>query len=374
MRRLVVLDDIFPVALSAFRIAEYNAYLDAFPDAEIRTTGTSFPVAGETRPVETVIADYERTFPRHAGRVAPLGPDVDLRGALAYTIFVNNAATFLPYLEQAGCPFVFTLYPGGGLQLFDRGSNQKLRRVFASPVFRRVITTQIVTQNYVVGRYCRPEQTRFVYGGVLPTDRLLGDPVPRRRPGVDKATFDVVFVANKYMPRGEDKGYDVFVDAAHRLAGRHPDARFHVVGGFTAADVDVSALGDRITFHGTLPTAAFPDLYAGMDVIVSPNRASHLAPGAFDGFPTGACIEAGLCGVVVVCTDPIGLNVALDDDELIVVDVDAAAIAERVSALHDDAGELARRSARTAAGFERVFSLERQMAPRLEVLREELAR
>ena len=181
-RRLVILDDIFPVQLSAFRIAEYNVILDAFPDALVYSTASSFPLAGETRDLDAVIAEYERDFPRFAGRVHRFDPAIDLTGTAAYMIFINNAATFLPVLTRDQVPFALTLYPGGGLQLFDAASDAKLTAVLGSPLCRRVNTTQIVTEHYVAGRFGPPEQTHFVYGGVLPSDRLVTG-LPRRQNG-----------------------------------------------------------------------------------------------------------------------------------------------------------------------------------------------
>ncbi len=43
-RKLAVLDDAFPHLLSAFRIAEYNAYLEEWKDAVVCSTASSFPL------------------------------------------------------------------------------------------------------------------------------------------------------------------------------------------------------------------------------------------------------------------------------------------------------------------------------------------
>src|SRR3990170_9092520 len=138
------------------------------------------------------------------------------------------------------------------------------------------------------------------------------------------------------MERGADKGYDVFVEAAKLISRAHEDAFFHVVGPFDETDVDISGLEGRITFYGTRPTEFFPSFYSRMDAIISPNAPFLLAPGAFDGFPTGGCIEAGSCGVAVFCTDPLEQNVAFEEDEeIVIVPRDAGAIGESVSWYHE---------------------------------------
>ncbi|MBI4770096.1 MAG: glycosyltransferase family 4 protein, partial [Chloroflexi bacterium] len=353
---LHIFDDIFPQPLSAFRLAEFNAYLAHFPRAQVHSTGGAFRYVGETRPFAQVLAEYERQYPAFRGRVQQLDPRREYRGrpkvperglapdsgnrglapdsgnrGLAYAVFLNNAYQFvhtLDLVERQRTPFAFTLYPGGGFQLEQPLSDEKLRRVCGSPCLRKVIVTQTVARDYLIERgFCDPALVELIYGVVLPADRLAldsgnrglaGTARPRRRYGLEKDTFDLCFVAHKYMPRAADKGYDVFVEVAHALAAAHPDARFHVVGGIGPGEIDVSAINGRISFHGPRPTDFFPAFYAGMDLILSPNAPFLLAPGAFDGFPTGGCVEAGLCGVAVFCTDPLGLNVAFKDGEELV--------------------------------------------------------
>jgi glycosyltransferase involved in cell wall biosynthesis len=372
----VVIDDVFPHPLSPFRTAEYEAYLARWPESVVLTSGASLGALRDRRSVADLIEAYVTDRPELRGRVMRLSDPEATRcltdARLVSVMFLHNAFASLDLIHAYDVPFVFTLYPGGRFRLDDAASDEQLRAVCSSPNLRKVITTQKVARDYLAARrWCDPAKVEFVYGGVFPTDRLRDADAARSRYGVDKATFDVCFVAHKYMPRGSDKGYDVFIETAARLARAHQDIRFHVVGPFDASDVDIHGLEERITFHGTLTTDAFPAFYARMDVIVSPNAAFVLAPGAFDGFPTGACIEAGSCGVAVVCTDPLDQNVAFrDGEELVIVPRDAARIAERIGWLHDDADALRGLSERGQAAFLRVFDVDAQLAPRLRILSE----
>jgi glycosyltransferase involved in cell wall biosynthesis len=371
---LVILDDAFPHLLSAFRIAEFNRYLAAYPDALVYSTASALWQLQEERSFSAVVDEYERRYPQFAGRVFKFNRHRDLRGALVYSMFAQNTFRFLPTINEQNLPFVFTLYPGSGLQLDDPSSDARLRAIFASPNFRRVIVTQKITQQYLLdGGFCSPERIAFVYGGVFPSDHLANGPA-RRRYREDKPTFDVCFVAHKYMERGLDKGFDLFAAVAAQLARVHPDIQFHVVGNFDAGDLDVGEMHERIVFHGQRPTDFFPGFYAGMDLILSPNVPFRLLPGAFDGFPTGGCMEAGLCGVAVFATDPLNLNVAFKDgEEIVIIPHSVDDICTTVDRHYRDYPELCALAKRGQAAFQREFDIEMQMAPRLRLLAESLS-
>jgi glycosyltransferase involved in cell wall biosynthesis len=161
----------------------------------------------------------------------------------------------------------------------------------------------------------------------------------------------------------------VFVEVAKLLSNKHDDIFFHVVGSFDRSDIDVGDIGARIKFYGTKPTGYFPAFYSGMDMILSPNVPFVLSPGAFDGFPTGGCIEAGLSGVAVFCSDPLDQNIEFEDgEELVIISRDPEAISEKITryrARHDELNELARKGQKA---FERVFGEEAQLGPRLRLL------
>jgi glycosyltransferase involved in cell wall biosynthesis len=70
-------------------------------------------------------------------------------------------------------------------------------------------------------------------------------------------------MAHKYTSRGEDKGYDVFVDVAIILRQKHDDIYFHVAGGFDQHVIDVSSLGDRIKFYGLLSPNQIDGFFQG---------------------------------------------------------------------------------------------------------------
>lgn len=217
--------------------------------------------------------------------------------------------------------------------------------------------------------FLEPEKVELIYGGVFPSDQLVAAGAVRKHYGKDKGTFDICFVAFKYMPGGISKGYDVFIEVAKELCRKHDDIFFHVVGPYDRFDIDVSDLRGRIKFYGIRQTPFFPEFYSEMDLILAPTVPFVLRKGAFDGFPTGCCIEAALCGVAVFCTDPLKMNfVFKEGEEIVIVPPDVQGICDSIEKYysnHDALVELARRG---QEAFRRTFSLEAQLKKRFEIL------
>lgn len=393
---LGLFDDRFPNLLTGFQLREFSGCLDAFPDAVVYSFGRDPFRPYDPREFGRSLAGYHALHPGHAGRVRAFVPElsdplrpgdsrqVRLRCAdgsghpadfavpqVGYAMFAMNAALFRPLFEHFRIPFCFTLYPGGGFLLDDPHSDAALSRLFASPQFRSVIVTQDLTRDYLRSRFGLPDGAmRLIHGGVVPVDVYRRHAGPRRRYGIDKDTLDLCFVAKRYTPQGTDKGYDLFIAAARLLAPRFPRLRFHVVGNFGPEILDVTALAGRITFHGPRPTRWLAGFFAGMDGIISANRPWRIARGAFDGFPTTACVEAGVCGVAVFATDPLGMNRGLrPDGEIVILDEDAGRIADRLASWLADPERLHRLGRDGQAAFLRLFGEEAQLTPRLEHLR-----
>jgi len=341
---LLVLDSNFPDLASAFTIAELNHYLEVFPDAEVLSANPAF---------DDRYPEYRAQYPLLAPRVRPLLLGQPLPNArLAYCVFLKNTARHLPLLKKHGIPFVMTLYPGGGFALDDPESDSWLDAIADSGLLSKVIVTQPLTRDYLVSgrRKYSAELVELIYGMVV-HESYFQERAPKRRYGFGKPQLDVCFAAYLYAPLGVDKGYDTFISAAVGIAKQAPDVRFHVVGNFDNRVINVSVLGDRIVFHGPMHTPGFQSLLAGMDLIVSPNVPMDIAlanldrlgfkniqarRGKFDGFPTGSCMEASLCGVGMVCSDVLGQNAFYrDPTEIRIVAPVAEAVAQAVLDLRE---------------------------------------
>ena len=359
--RLIIIDDFFPSLATTFRVAEINAILNHFKTAVVYSKCA----------YRQVFAQYAACYPQFAERVRKFHPLRCLKGSGAYVIFLNNIFAHIEFLEKARLPFVFELYPGGGFYLNDAESDAHLRRVFGSSMFRKVIVTQNVTRDYLIGRkFCGTNEIEFIFGVVEASDALSEVPGRRVRYGAGKRFLDICFVANKYMPHGLDKGYDRFIAASRILHARYPEVRFHVVGDFTEEDLEVTDLRDCIIFYGHQFTPFFPEFYSRMDIILSPNAPFMFAPGAFDGFPTGCCIEAALCGVALFISDELSMNEdrLKDGEEVVIIPREPEHIADLLEEYVNDPEQLARLAENGQRAIRNLFAIDVQMTPRLRLL------
>lgn len=362
--KLAVIDDFFPNLLTGFRVAEYNAYLAAFPHACVLSSAPDFAERH---------AEYAARYPEFADRVLALD-DASVRGRdLAMVNFLNNADRYLPVLDALRLPFVLNVYPGGGFGIGEPDSDAKLARVLASPLLQQLVYTQPITGQYIeefaAQRGLRTPPLRAILGGVM-NPRYFDASACVHAPhfGAGKQHFDLCFVAEKYMARGVNKGYPEFVAAAHELLDVAA-IRFHVVGGFDREDIDVRALGDRIVFHGRLETPALQRFFADMDLIVALSRPGSLHRGNFDGFPTGAAVEASLSAVAVLASDVLGQNPGyVHGESMLIVQPHAGDVVRQVRALVGAPDQIAAIAFAGQAVSRRLFAPEAQITPRIALL------
>lgn len=372
---IAIIDDVFPHPLSAFRVQEFEGYLAEFDSVKIYASGLSVRILGkETR--EELVAEFKRRRPEYAKQLEVLEADTVINARLIYTVFLGNAYSNIERIEDLGTPFVFTLYPGGQFGLDNAASDMMLKRVTSSPCFRKVIVTQQVTYDYLLRkRFCAPDQIEFVFGLVTPNDGIGFKEADKRHFGIDKDVLDICFVGHKYVARGVDKGYDIFVEVARDLCRRYDDIQFHVVGSFDENEIDVTDIRERFTFYGTRHIAWFDEFYRDKDIILSPNVPSKIFEGSFDGFPTGACVDAALRTTAIFAADELHLNTHfVDGVDLVIVPHDAARAAGIIEKYYRDPAGLkaiAENGCRTAR---RLYSYGAQMAPRISSLQAELER
>ncbi|MBB3676492.1 glycosyltransferase [Modestobacter versicolor] len=360
-RGVVVIDDHFPTKGTGFRIAEYDWMLRHGVVSEVMTTA---------QPLEPLVAEYALLHPETSRQISAYDPRRLAGFECASVMFLNNAARFLADLERNELPFVLTLYPGGGLNLGEPVTERKLRRVLASPQLQHVITTQpLVT-----------ELVRTTGGGAVPVTEVLGvtvnpsylTPGPGLRTdyfGSGKEHLDVCFVAHRYTADGSDKGWPVFLQSLSLLRETGVPVRGHVVGGFGRADVGAEFADLDLTFAPVLSTPQLREFYLGMDVIVSPTAPGRLAPGSFDGFPTGSCVEAALCGVALVATDPMDQNrLYTDGQDIHMPRADATDVVQRVLAMLGEPDGVRRVGQAGLRTTRRAYGVDAQLSSRRAVI------
>jgi len=362
-KKLIVIDDFFPSIISNFRITEFNYYMSVFPNCEVYSAiGYGF---------SNVYNQYVTMYPQFAGRVKQFNPYIMPKCSLFYTMFLNNAYFLVPYFERENTPFVFTLYPGGGLHLNDLTCNNKLIRIFSSNAFKSVIVTQEIVYRYIIdNKFISPDKVHYIYGIVDDSEYFRVNAGSKKQYGRDKGTFDICFVGGKYSERGIDKGYDTFIEVCKRLINISDKFKFHVVGGFNRGDIDVSALGGNINFYGYKAKDFFVNFYPSMDIILSPTIPFARLDGEFDGFPTGCCVQAALCGTAVFSTDILNLNKQfVDGKEIVIVKKDINEIVSKIVYYATNIKELYILSKNGRSKFMQVFDAANQIRIRIQVIK-----
>jgi glycosyltransferase involved in cell wall biosynthesis len=368
--RIAILDDFFPHPISGFRHEELSSYLDEMQGVTVHSNGISLGWIAETRPIDAIIAEHLVAHPRHIGRIHPLRAGQLPEADAYYAIFLNNIAQYVEAIEHTRKPFAFTLYPGGGFGTGNKLSDDKLRRVCGSPSFESVIVTQPNTRDYLLKVHAvPPPKIHYLQGGMVPRAAFVA-PKWRKHFGIDKASLDIGFVANRYSPTGEDKGYDLFVETADALSRKGVNATYHVVGPWDAAVIPLGEFSTRFVFHGFVSSEKLRGLGQVLDLILSPNRPGILAKGSFDGFPTGSCVEVGLQEAAIFCTDALKLNTELrDGNDFVLVEPNVDDIVRRLLPVIQHPESLAEIGRNGRIRLTQTFGRERQLTPRLAVLR-----
>lgn len=377
---LVIFDDTFPSIRSAFRYEEYMNYFKKINSVHVLTTGMSLGALKENRSMQEVIQEFEQQLPEFKNRIFEWNSQnieklKDIRNKFGMITFLQNLQNSvydnLTLLEKYEIPFIFTLYPGGGFVLNDKESDDKLKRVCNSKYFQKVIVTQQITYDYLIEKgFCKKEQIEFIYGVVTPKEILNNKQNHKKYYQKGKDTLDLCFVAHKYSEKGIDKGYDLFIETAKKLASKYDKINFHIIGGFSENDIEVSELGEKIKFYGIQTSDWLRSFYKNMDLILSPNRPFQLSKGSFDGFPTGACTEAMINGVVLLCTDELKQNMKFKDKEdLIIIKPEVSNIIETIEYLYHNPYkiiEIARQGRKKAKD---IYKKESQIKPRIELIK-----
>ncbi|MBO9585964.1 MAG: glycosyltransferase [Flavobacterium sp.] len=373
---ILIFDDIFPHPISGFRLEEFTIILNYFKYSKIVVEPTAYKIVNTSiEKHQEHIKEFE-TQNKSEGKIKLRKGFVNINTKLFYCIFLNNISQNLVWLEKYNIPFVFTLYPGGGFSLNEIISDNKLKKVLASHMFRKVIVTQKITHDYLLDKkLCNPENIEFIFGGVVPQISLNKDIRNKKSYLVNKSTFDICFCAAKYSSKGEDKGYDTFIEFTKIIAHKYDFINFHVVGGFNKNDIDVSEIKERIKFYGYQNFEALGEIYQNMDVLISPNKAFVLGKGAFDGFPLGTVVEAVLNGVVALVTDEFEQNTAfISNEDLIIIDSNSGSILSHVVSLIENPQKLYSISRKGKQKIMEVYSNKVQMDPRINLLKNEIAK
>lgn len=202
-----------------------------------------------------------------------------------------------------------------------------------------------------------PHQYAVVPPGItLPTAPSRA--AARERLGLPQSAQVVVLVARLTRIKRPER----FVELAHRLAGRHPDTVFAVVGDGELLPSLQAAAGSVVRFLGWRPDVE--TVYAASDLVVLTSDN--------EGMPV-SLIEAALCGVPAVATRVGSVaEVVVDGQSGWLCDVDVDALVRAVDEALSDPSRLRRAGAAAQEHARRCFGRARLVQDTAE-LYEQLA-
>ena len=231
---LLIFDNIYPHPVSGFRFEEFTVLLNKFKKSKIVMCAASYrvintPISEHKKHIDDLVISNKSL----TNKLKLKKGFININAKLFYCIFLNNIISNLEWIEKFKISFIFTLYPGGGFQINNEKVDYQLNKVFSSPMFKKVIVTQQITLDYLINKnLCKIENIEFIFGGVVPQKSINRNLNDKKSYLINKETFDICFCAAKYSNKGKDKGYDVFIDFAHKIAAKFDFIRFHIIGGF----------------------------------------------------------------------------------------------------------------------------------------------
>jgi hypothetical protein len=116
------------------------------------------------------------------------------------------------------------------------------------------------------------------------------------------------------------------------------EIRFTVIGDFDASE-NIYSHAKNIEYIGALDAKFLSINFQKMHIIISPARSHVVHYGSFDGFPTGAALNAVLNGCALITTDPhdnaekLGL---IDGEDLLLTSDRASEVEKLVLLLFND--------------------------------------
>lgn len=311
---ITIIDDVFPFYISPWRNTEYlsladhfkiRIYSDGIEKNKLLPKGITYQIA---------LKDFNKEFPQSKIYPRKLKLFSPINTELAYVLFFGYLRNYFKHIKKHNLNLVFNLYPGGGFDVNDESVKMFLTEVRNYNKLKGIFVNQKFTFNYLVNELKVPQKLIVLANEpILPNYYHHVDISNKRWYKIHKGTFDVAFVANKYMPKGIDKGFDVFLDYSEILSRKYDFVRFHIVGGFTKEDITQNINTTNFTFYGYSDFEFFKKFYAEIDLFISPNK-PFAKSGIFDGFPLGTSLEAGICGAVVMMSDLLNENEILVDD------------------------------------------------------------
>jgi hypothetical protein len=287
--------------------------------------------------------------------------------SLVYMLFFHNVNRYFAHFERHKMYFAFTLYPGGGFVVGNNQINERLHQICRSPYFKGLVVNQPFLHNYLIeNRIVESNKVHLISGIPIKTDNYI--PLEIHATKFENPIIEIVFIANKYMVQGFDKGFDLFQMIAHQLLKSRISLKFHVIGGFSENDLIFPILNEFFVFHGQLDESKMGEVLSKTQICISPNRRNALAEGAFDGFPLASSVTAGLYNNLLLLTDPLNQSQEiglLDGIDFIKISLDLFDIDNILQDIVVDRNKMKQMALAGKNKLENLYCKENQITPRI---------
>ncbi|MEO8517210.1 MAG: hypothetical protein ABI426_10710 [Flavobacterium sp.] len=364
---IIILDDILPSTLSPWRSYEYAELSKVFNNSRILTDSTTFQNYCQNKSFNENLKMLTENYPSLRNKISKLKFSSNLNSEITYMLFYNNIKKHFEVLNRNKNPFTFTLYPGGGFGFDDAAVDENLKRYFDSKQFRSVIINQNCTKKYLIEKQlCDPNQINLISGVPL---NLNTPEIQNFEYQKNTEKTAILFFANKYMPDGSDKGFDVFQKIALALLDKKDQFEFIVIGGFGKNDLTDKKLEDVIIFKGILDEFEFESILKETHILISANQPFILSKNAFDGFPLATCVTASLFGNVNFMTDYFNESDYLelrDGQDFIKINSNVDEIITKIMTLHQEKDLLKKIAENGRNKMLHLYSFEKQITPRID--------
>jgi glycosyltransferase involved in cell wall biosynthesis len=359
---LGIIDDQYPSGSSGFRMAEFAYYLKKSKAIKIYSSNQGNAAHWEKRS-KFPKKDSRKGVPEHKvfenlNQIPPMDS--------YYAIFINNAMIAAQLAERDNAPFSFTLYPGGGFLLDDHDSYGKLRYLIHHSKLHTVIATQPETLKVLAELGCDPRKIKYIFGSVTHLPKQLFKMGRLMKLGKKN---NICFASHKYASDGTDKGIDIFIQACDALFIRELDVRIHIVGPWSELVNELSRFPDRYKIYDLMSFKDLSSFFEKMQIAIFPTRANIPTRGKFDGFPTATMVQASLAGCLSMSTNPLEqVTPLVNRDSFIEIQTNSERLSESLELLMENKRDRKRIAAKGKATFLNLYSKEKQLRSRLQVL------
>ena len=299
---ILIIDNIFPSFYSPCRTEEFINYLKEFKNVYVLATWKAIP---ETEKLNNnkLIEKFEIRYPEFKGRIINIQDSKyenkveKLKNKIAVMTYFENVEEQFELLNKNKIPFIFTLYPEGKFELNDANIREKLKLIFSSNYFKKVIVTEKYIKKYLIkNKLCNTKKIKIIPGAVIQAEMFKGKVKSKMCYGINKKTLDICFADYEHFNKTRKDGYDTFIEIVKKFAN-NKKIEFHVVGKHKKQDIPFGNKITNIKYYGIKSPDDFLKILKKVDILMSLNDADY----EFESVPNDLCIHAMLNKVVVMC-------------------------------------------------------------------------